>query len=198
VSRTSAHSVCPVATQRRATLDARWFGAALPVYAQMLERDVNAPLCSSVGRLFDAVAALVGVGASTFEGQAAMELEALARSVAPTAPYELPLVGDVLELEPLTHAVLADIAAGRSRAEIARAFHDALVEGACAIARHVGVARVALGGGCFQNRLLVESISERLVADGFTVLAPGAVPPNDGGISVGQAWLAACDPRSAG
>ena len=80
---------------------------------------------------------------------------------------------------------------GAASSDLAAAFHDSLVEGMAAIARNVALHQVVLGGGCFQNRLLLESLVRRLRADGFAVYWPQLVPPNDGGISLGQAAVAA-------
>jgi hydrogenase maturation protein HypF len=148
-------------------------------------RGINAPYCSSMGRLFDAVAGLLGASKSTFEGQAAMELEALAASVEPDGAYPFPLANNELDHGPLISALQEDRA---PRAVKARRFHEALIDAAESLAE--GHERVALSGGCFQNRLLVEGIATRLESKGTHVLIPTEVPTNDGGISVGQAWLA--------
>ncbi len=173
-----------------------WFGAELERSVRVLERRL-APMCSSVGRLFDAVAALIGVtGRTTFEAQAAIELERLAAEAAPDGAYPLPLVESdeallVGDTRALAVAILEDLRAGVDRARIARRFHEALVELGVAVAERAGVPRVVLSGGCFQNRLLADGLGSRLERAGFAVHLPAAVPPNDGGLSVGQAWLAA-------
>lgn len=171
-----------------------WTEVELASSLQILERQL-APMCSSVGRLFDAVAGLLGLSPRiTYEGQAAIELEHLAASVAPDTGYPLPLIDDgvlVGDTRPLVEALLRDLRAGVDRARIARRFHEALISFGLAIAERTGVARVVLSGGCFQNRLLVDGLEAKLEAAGFDVLVPTLVPANDGGISVGQAWLAA-------
>ena len=88
-------------------------------------------------------------------------------------------------------ALLEDGARGADAALRAARFHNALVEGIAAVARHAGSPRVALSGGCFQNRVLVERTRERLAAEGFEVLTHRLVPPNDGGIALGQVMVAA-------
>ncbi len=150
--------------------------------------DVNAPLSSGMGRLFDAVAAVLGLRESvTYEGQAAIELELLAGTAA-ADPYEWSL-GDAA---PLVGAVHDDLAAGRPRAEIAAAFHESVAyaaAAACADAAEPGT--VVLSGGTFQNLRLLDSTRKHLEAHGFRVLSHRLVPPNDGGISYGQAAVAA-------
>lgn len=183
----------PGEVQRHAEL---WFRADLGAVLHVLERRL-APTCSSVGRLFDAVAALLGFAQrQTFEAQAAAELEHLASAVSRDGAYSLPLVERGAELvvgdaRPLVHAIVEDMRAKVERPRIARRFHEALVDFGVAIAERAGVADVVLAGGAFQNRLLVEGLEVGLVRAGFTVHVPVSVPANDGGLSVGQAWIAA-------
>jgi hydrogenase maturation factor HypF (carbamoyltransferase family) len=254
-------------------------------FAAMIERGMNSPRTTSLGRLFDAVAALLGVRlACSFEGQAAMELEHAARGDLVSAPYpieiraETPPFGNrettafgsrvttpfgsrvttpfgsrvttafgsrettpfgsrettpfgsrettpfgsrettpfgsrettpfgsrettpfgsrsevppfVIDWEPLVRAILADLGHGVDRAEIARRFHAALADAAVRIAERAGLARVCLGGGCFQNTRLSTAVQLRLEQAGFQVLAARRIPPNDGGLAVGQAHVAA-------
>ncbi len=165
------------------------------ILAQMLQRGVNAPRTSSAGRLFDGVAALVGLHqTTTFEGQAAMALEHCAD---PTVHTAYPLDVDwqttpaLLDWRPLVVALLVDLQRGTLPAIMAAKFHNALVNAMVAVAQGVGQARVALSGGCFQNRLLTERAAQRLRGAGFQVLLHRQVPPNDGGISLGQVAVAA-------
>ncbi len=159
--------------------------------AQMLSRGVNSPVTTSVGRLFDGVAALMGLHQQvSFEGQAAMALEFAADPTVHQA-YPMPLAGAVLDWRPLVEAVLQDLRQGVSPGVIAARFHNALVEAILAVATIVGERRVALTGGCFQNRLLTERAAQRLSRAGFDVLLHRQVPPNDGGISLGQVAVAA-------
>jgi hydrogenase maturation protein HypF len=164
------------------------------IVTALLERGVNAPLTSSVGRLFDAVAALTGVArVSRFEGQAAMSLEAAVAGEGGEA-YPAPLArGEPLELDwrPLVAAAAADAAAGRPAGWIATRFHNALVEWIVAVARRAEAPHVVLSGGVFQNACLAARARARLEAEGFTPLTHRRVPPNDGGIALGQAVLAA-------
>jgi hydrogenase maturation protein HypF len=153
---------------------------------------VNAPLSSGMGRLFDAVAALLGVREEvTYEGQAAIELERLAEGIG-AAPYACRVADGQIRGADLVAAAHDDLAAGRSRAEIAAAFHEGVAVAAVAACRQAGgPPTVVLSGGTFQNLRLLGSISERLGNLGFEVLAHRQVPPNDGGISYGQAAIAA-------
>ena len=159
--------------------------------AQMLETGPNAPLTTSAGRLFDAVAALLGLSQQTrYEGQAAMALEAAA-DPREGAAWPLPLVPRegapaLLDWEPLLRALLEDLGRGVNAGCLAARFHNSLVDGIARTAEAAGEAHVALTGGCFQNRLLLERAAERLSALGFTVLLHREVPPNDGGVSLGQ------------
>ena len=166
---------------------------------QMLARGLNAPLTSSVGRLFDGVAALTGLcQQSSFEGQAAMALEFTAAVDSSTPAYDIVLepAGQdggpiILDWRPLMRALLADIRRGRSVPAIAGAFHDALAAAIVAVAGRIGEAQVVLSGGCFQNARLGESTAEGLRRAGFRPVLHRAVPPNDGALALGQAVWAA-------
>ncbi len=153
---------------------------------------VNAPRSSGMGRLFDAVAALLGLcEQATYEGQPAIELERLAGDV-PAAPYPCRLSEGAIRGADLVAGAHDDLAAGRPRAEIAAAFHEgvaAVAARACAEAASPG--EVVLSGGSFQNLRLLASVRRRLEALGFGVLEHRRVPPNDGGISYGQVAVAA-------
>ena len=162
--------------------------------AQMLERGVNCPPSSSAGRWFDAAAGLLGVRAvSAYEGQAPMLLEGLADRHGPVVPLAAgwALSDDgVLDLLPLLGA-LADI---DDAAQGAALFHATLVaalaEWVRAAARRTGIRTVALGGGCFMNRILATRLRARLERLGLTVLEARQAPPNDGGLALGQAAVA--------
>jgi hydrogenase maturation protein HypF len=177
--------------------------AELAVLGRMLERGLNSPVTTSMGRLFDGVAALLGLHPQvTFEGEAAMALEWLA-DPAETGAY--PLESRVpparagtsgraareLDWGPLVAAVREDLARGVARERVAARFHNALVAAAVAVATLVGEERVALSGGCFQNRRLTERLAAALERAGHRVLLHAQVPPNDGGVSLGQVVVAA-------
>jgi hydrogenase maturation protein HypF len=148
---------------------------------------VNAPLSSGMGRLFDAAAALLGLRHEvTFEGQAAIELELLAGE-ANAGPYDWSF-GDGTRLIARIHD---DLAAGRPAADVAAAFHETIAAAAAAACAEAGDDTVVLSGGTFQNLRLLGSTRRRLEALGFRVLAHRLVPPNDGGVSYGQAAVAA-------
>jgi hydrogenase maturation protein HypF len=159
-------------------------------------RGLNAPLASSMGRLFDAAAAVLGVRhEARFEGEAAMALEALAGSrQARPLPFPLaeggrgPLVLDPL---PLLAALGERARAGDDVADLAAAFHESVAAATAALVRRLcsayAIGTVALGGGCFQNARLLASLAGRLAASRLAVLLPRCLPPNDGAVSYGQA-----------
>ena len=153
---------------------------------------VNAPLSSGMGRLFDAVAALLGVRESvTYEGQAAIELERLAGDV-PAEPYTWTF-GDGAEL---VAATFDDLTSKRPSVEIAAAFHETIAAATSTICAQLGEpTTVVLSGGTFQNVRLLDSTTRRLESLGFRVLSHRLVPPNDGGLSYGQAAVAAARTR---
>jgi hydrogenase maturation protein HypF len=163
---------------------------------RVLESGTRVFPTTSTGRLFDAAAALLGfTRAVTFEGQAAIWLEHLARSAPAVEPYPFPFSGGELDFRPLLHAVARDRRRGRPASEIARAFQAGLAHGvrdACVVlcaARQTGT--VVLSGGVFQNDLLLRDLKRLLEQDSVEVWINQAVPANDGGISLGQAALAA-------
>ncbi|MFL6137332.1 MAG: carbamoyltransferase HypF [Frankiaceae bacterium] len=158
-------------------------------------RSALSPRTSSVGRLFDAVAAICGVrDAVTYEGQAAIQLEQAADR-GERGSYPLPLDGEVLRGTELIAAVVTDVLAGVPVPVVATRFHRGLAVGAaaaCAAVRErTGLAAVALSGGVLQNQLLLDLLVGLLERDGFRVLTHVRVPPNDGGISLGQVAVAA-------
>jgi hydrogenase maturation protein HypF len=166
---------------------------------RQVERRINTPLASSMGRLFDAVAAILGLRRHvSYEGQAAMELEALA-GAQPAAPFTIPLRenGDCLVLDPIP--LLAALGEQRQRGVdagfLAARFHESIVraaaEVAIAAAERGGIDTVALGGGSFQNARLLSGVRARLEARKLRVLVPRLLGPNDGAISFGQAAIAA-------
>lgn len=189
-----------------AELDIVRFLAAKPLATlnTMLQRGLNSPRSSSCGRLFDAVAAAIGVcrEAITHEGQAAIELESLATPVfaeeAQRAYPTAPLIGDDtcprLAWTPLWQSLLDDLRNGTEPARIAARFHHGLINTIVATAIELARAHVidtiVLGGGVFQNRLVLEGVSAACAAAGFKLLHPQLVPANDGGVALGQAVVA--------
>ena len=164
---------------------------AKPVILRMLERGVNAPLTTSVGRLFDAVASIAGVARENrFEGQAAMLLERTIGSLTTQDCYPLGEKDGAADWAPLIEAVRADAGKNTPRERIAARFHNALVQWILAVAERVGVRTVVLSGGVFQNSYLVERAAALLESRGFRVATHQRVPANDGGIALGQAVIA--------
>ncbi|MFY9777963.1 MAG: Sua5/YciO/YrdC/YwlC family protein, partial [Trebonia sp.] len=168
----------------------------------MARKGVNAPLTSSAGRLFDAVAALLGVrDAINYEGQAAIELEQLADPGERGAYHAAIDAGEAFQIHgaDLVRAAADDLTAGVPPVVIAARFHNGMagvVEAACALLRERhALTTVALSGGVFQNMLLLNQVMSRLESRGFTVLTHSRVPCNDGGISLGQAVIAAAGDR---
>jgi hydrogenase maturation protein HypF len=181
---------------RDARLRAALGDPMLATLRRMIERRINTVPTSSCGRLFDAVAALLGIAdAVTYEGQAAVMLEALARRDGDERAYPFTIADGVVALAPLLAALGAEHADGVADERIARRFHRtlaAIVQAQARAARaQTGLGIVALTGGCFQNRLLLADCLERLNGDGFTVLLHRQVPANDGGLCLGQAVVAA-------
>jgi hydrogenase maturation protein HypF len=160
------------------------------LFARMLASGTSCPQTTSVGRLFDGVSALLGLHQRvTFEGQAAMALEFVAdRDEHDVYPIELR--DGVLDWKPLVAAVVEDRERGVGVPSIAARFHNTLAAGITEVALWIGCPRVALSGGCFQNHLLVGRTVQRLRASGFEPLLHGDVPPNDGGIALGQIHVA--------
>jgi hydrogenase maturation protein HypF len=204
--------------QEKLATIAAFSSAELATLKTMLAKKLNSPVTTSVGRLFDAVASLVNLRQQIrFEGQAAMELEFALDGASTGEAYPLPIapalrdrlpIEDaeggskdssrithhallVLDWSPMIEAILADVEKGVSVGIISAKFHNALAEGIIAVAKRAGQDRVALSGGCFQNRYLTERVVRRLQAEGFRPYWHQRVPPNDGGIALGQvvaAW----------
>lgn len=172
------------------------------VVLRMVERGLNTPLTSSAGRLFDAVAALAGVrDDALYEGQAAIELEALADE-SETGAYPSGWTTAIIRIEPLVRGVLDDLAEGVPVSIVSMRFHQGLalaIVDACERARRLtGLSAAAISGGVFMNRILSRTVLEELEARGFRVLTHVALPVNDGGVSFGQAIVAWTRHRAAG
>lgn len=169
--------------------------AELLPLGRMLETGFQTPRSSSAGRLFDGVASLLGLNQRiTFEGQAAMALEYIVDgSAADSYP---PLLGAPLDWAPLLTAILEDLDHGTPVGTIASRFHNALAATVVAVAEEVASGTVALTGGCFQNQVLTHRTTTALRKSGYEVLVHRQVPPNDGGISLGQVAVAAATLRT--
>lgn len=171
----------------------------------MLEKKLNAPITSSAGRLFDAIASIAGLRQKVrFEGQAAMELEFALDGVTTDEAYPFDLShcrfekgqstaqsAIVVDWAPMVRRVLSDARSGLPIGILSAKFHNTLVEAIIAIALRIGEERVVLTGGCFQNKYLTERAVRRLEREGFRAYWHQRVPPNDGGIALGQIMAAA-------
>lgn len=205
---------------RRAALAVRWetFGAQLggvgveqdcawkeqePLLVAMLAKRTHSPITTSMGRLFDAVASMLGLcQVATFEGQAAMALEQAAMKASGSIhrkdeayPIALNSEGSgpqrwIADWRPMIERIADDLSRGTERSLIAYRFHRALAELIGQMAERVGLRQVVLTGGCFQNALLVDLARERLESAGFVGLTHRQVPANDGGLALGQAVIA--------
>jgi len=184
------------------------FGAAVPFHSapeervrvvrRMIATGFNTVRTSSCGRLFDAVASLIGLRQQVnFEGQAAIELEAIAEDGnSDRYPYDIDGTGPwQVDFRPAIEGIVREVSAGQPRAAMAAKFHNTLahatVETCRRIARETALRRVCLSGGTFQNVRLLGSTAQGLRAGGLEVFLHAHVPPNDGGIALGQAAIAA-------
>jgi hydrogenase maturation protein HypF len=170
------------------------------ILARQVEQRINTPLTSSMGRLFDAVSAILGLSSvSTFEGQAAIILENAASkaisSIERIYPFVMKPDGTIL-LGELLRCIVTETQAGKPVNEIALVFHHTIAAMILQCAEHLRNTRqlnaVALSGGVLQNRLLTRLIHEQVYKSGFAILEHQLVPANDGGLSLGQAAIAAC------
>jgi hydrogenase maturation protein HypF len=173
--------------------------ADLRVLHRMLERGVNSPLTSSAGRLFDGVACLIGLRqVCSYEGQAAMELEYAAVGAVSDQAYDFSVQEQggqlVVDWEPMVRA----IAEQPHDPAVALKFHQTLANIIATVAAKIGEPRVVLTGGCFQNKCLTEMAIRELSAAGFRPYWHQRVPPNDGGIALGQIMAAARESAEEG
>jgi hydrogenase maturation protein HypF len=185
--------------------------AELELINQMLLKKVNAPVTTSVGRIFDAVASLIGLQQRVnYEGQAAMELEFLTAQSKTKESYaftiddgrmliEKPIaqlenenqkILNIIDWSPFISGILEDVRRNTMSPIIATKFHNTLVEIIIAVAKKIGQSHVVLSGGCFQNRYLTEQAVKRLQEEDFRPYWHQRVPPNDGGIALGQVYAA--------
>ena len=175
------------------------FGALYPAARRLLASGTRVFATTSAGRLFDSVAALLGfIRPITFEGQAAMWVEQLGRTAPAVEPYACPFDGATVDWRPLLRSVVTDRLGERDRGQIARAFHAGLARGlsdaAGAVCRTHGLDTVVASGGVLQNELLLADMALLLGQRGLDLWINHLVPPNDGGISLGQAALGALGP----
>ncbi len=169
----------------------------IKILIEMIQKKINSPLTSSMGRLFDGIAGIMGIRShASFEGQAAMELEMLAcENAASFYDYEH-ISGDIrrIPFQPIIRGVTEDMKKGIPLPEISAKFHNTLIglfSELCEIAgKETGVKQAALSGGVFQNPILSKGLTQALEQKGFQVFTHTRVPANDGGISLGQALIA--------
>ncbi|MDH4249465.1 MAG: carbamoyltransferase HypF, partial [Deltaproteobacteria bacterium] len=187
----------PEAHERAARLFSEWDAAGAGILERMITQGVHTPLSCGAGRLFDAASALItGRRQSRYEGQAAIELEQAAdpnvQGADEILPRETP-EGVLLESEALLEPVVNGLLEGRPRAELAARFHNTMarsIAAVCGVLSHrTGLGTVALSGGVFQNRLLLERTTSALEQANLKVLTQSRVPANDGGLSLGQAVI---------
>lgn len=183
----------------------------LSILTTMVRNGMNSPVTSSAGRLFDAVASLMGLSQTVhFEGQAAMILEFLAGdepvedsysfdvqpsmhknfTLSPQGSVDIVIPSAVVDWGPMIYTLISDVRSGVSLSLIAAKFHNTLVEVALFMAKRTEEKRVVLSGGCFQNKYLTERLIRRLSEEGFSPYWHQLVPPNDGGLALGQAVAA--------
>jgi hydrogenase maturation protein HypF len=177
----------------RAELLAGFSKHELSLLRQMLEKPVNAPVTSSAGRFFDAAASLLGLRQRvSFEGQAAMDMEfAVQPGIDDAYPFSLSEGSPVvIDWQSAIVGILDDTHTGQSVGLIAAKFHNMLAEVIVAVARKTGQSKIVLTGGCFQNRYLTERTIGRLLEENFRPYWHQRIPPNDGGIALGQVAVA--------
>lgn len=179
-----------------ALLDCYLISAGLPfaspggaLIKAAIDNHINTVRSSSMGRLFDAVCAMLGIcGYNSYEGECAIMLEEAAMTAKKPYPLKLSYKDGVWDVKALIRAVNAAAADGADISEIALGFHHALSEAVCSLARRIGISRVVLSGGVFANRILTELCVAGLKDSGFDVYINERVPTNDGGIALGQLW----------
>ena len=166
---------------------AQFSSAELRLLRSVVAKQINCPVTSSVGRLFDAVSSLLGLcQRQGFEGEAAMLLQGLAESTSRSIELEPIVCGEVLDWRPLLQSMLAALENGALPAELARAFHQALAKSIVLQAQQQRATQWLLSGGCFQNRLLLNWAKRGLESAGIDVFIPRDYPAGDGGLSLGQ------------
>ncbi|MGB5445581.1 MAG: carbamoyltransferase HypF, partial [Psychromonas sp.] len=158
---------------------------------KMLSNNINSPLTSSAGRLFDGISSLLNfIQINSFEGEAAMRVEFAAKTSSDQGGYDLPVdfsvTPNIIDWRPMLSAVIDDISNNVADAVIAKRFHNSMAEVILKIARHYAVTQLLLTGGCFQNTFLIESTATLLEKQGIKVLWHKKIPANDAGLCVGQ------------
>lgn len=170
--------------------------AELAIFKTLLTKQIDIPQTSSMGRLFDGIASLLGIcQIASFEGQAAIALENLCYAANTAESYKLNIKFDVknqgeIDWSPLIQAILEDRKTEIALETIAAKFHNTLVEAIAIVAKQIGIEQILLTGGCFQNQYLTERAMYKLQQAGFKPYCHHQIPPNDGGIAAGQIMAA--------
>lgn len=169
--------------------------AKIQMLLKMMEKGINTPYTSSAGRLFDAVASLLGVcDVSTHQAEAPVKLEQLA-SDEHQSRYSVLIEEEVISMRPVLKGILEDLNAGVPAGDLSSRFHNTLswllLEKAKLYRLQTGVEKVVISGGCFQNKRLTEQLQRMFVKESIPLYVPGRIPCNDGGIAVGQLAIAA-------
>jgi hydrogenase maturation protein HypF len=163
----------------------------LKLMEQIMDKEVNSARTSSVGRLFDGVASLLGLcHTNIYEGQAAMLLEFACEEFHSSEYYPFTINQKIIDWVPMIEKIIHECRSGTSTAYIATKFHNTLVEMATQVCLQSNQQRIVLSGGCFQNKYLTERLIKHLKEKGFSVFWHQLIPPNDGGIALGQAAAA--------
>jgi len=158
---------------------------------QMIKKGVNSPLTTSMGRLFDGIASIIGLRQrASYHAQSAIEIEELSLTSDIVDAYPFVIDGEEIDWRPMIKCIVADLCSGSDRGDIARRFHNTVVEIVIGISKRLcnqkDIKKIALSGGVFQNTVITEQVYHRLKEGGFIPLIHQGVPPNDGGISLGQ------------
>jgi hydrogenase maturation protein HypF len=162
----------------------------------MIEKNINCPLSSSSGRLFDAVSALIGAcQTATYHAEAPMRLESMVGENKNTEEYYPYINKELISFKPAFEEIIKDIKGGVGKSLISAKFHNTIVEMLVEVTKKMkeetGINKVALSGGTFQNRIILEKSEKRLTDEGFKVFTQSNIPSNDGGIALGQLAIAA-------
>lgn len=165
-----------------------------------LEKHINCPLSSSAGRLFDAVAVLMGLGLKpSFHAELPMRLEALVQAYEPFSPYSYEIKENIISFAPTFEQILFEMGQ-KNQTHIAKRFHDTLIDIALTICTKIrlgkGIEKIVLSGGTFQNKYLLNKLKTMLMQTGFQVYVPSQLPPNDAGIALGQMYVVAMQTKN--
>ena len=163
---------------------------AYKTVTKMIESDINSPLTSSIGRIFDAVAALTGIkNISTFEAEAAIALESAADERIKDKCYSYKFNGNTIDISLTIKGILEDIKRRVPYAVISAGFHNTVADIIFSTVKEYNIKKIVLSGGVFQNIYLLDLVKKRLFLSGFNIYCNAQVPLNDGGICLGQAYI---------